>query len=121
MAETETMRELFERLIKENPRFLEAPKSGQAVAIIGARPSGIKAADEDLDPRTSAAMNPKASIASTSWTSPVLGFFAPAGRSSQFRRGTAIRLSGRRTPADRQAKGRCRRVNLKIRPCCPMR
>ena len=37
---TETAREAFERLLAENPQFVEAPKTGQAVTIIsGGRPT----------------------------------------------------------------------------------
>jgi len=34
----ETAREAYERLIKENPRFIEAPRTGQVITIIGGRP-----------------------------------------------------------------------------------
>jgi hypothetical protein len=47
---TETAREAFERLLAENPQFVEAPKTGQAVTIIGGgRPTvGAAAAPNDV-------------------------------------------------------------------------
>ena len=40
----ETVCEAFERLTAGNPRFVEAPRTGQAIAIIGARPTGAAVA-----------------------------------------------------------------------------
>jgi hypothetical protein len=56
-----TMREAFERALSKNPhRWREAPRSGQATVIVGARPSGIKVANDDLDPQDISSDEPKA-------------------------------------------------------------
>ena len=39
------VREAFERLTAGNSRFIGAPRTGQAIAIIGGRPIGAAAAD----------------------------------------------------------------------------
>ena len=41
----ETVCEAFERLTAGNSRFIGAPRTGQAIAIIGGRPIGAAAAD----------------------------------------------------------------------------
>ena len=55
----ETVREAYERLIKENPRFVEAPRTGQVIAIIGGRPTVDPAAAADDDQAAPAATHPE--------------------------------------------------------------
>lgn len=40
----ETVCEAFERLTAGNPRFVKAPRTGKAIAIIGAHPAGAAVA-----------------------------------------------------------------------------
>ena len=42
---TETAREVFKRELERNPRWHEAPRTGQVVAIGGGLPIGAAAAD----------------------------------------------------------------------------
>ena len=43
----ETVGEAFKRLTAGNPRFIEAPRTGQVIAIIGGRPTVGDAAKAD--------------------------------------------------------------------------
>lgn len=67
---TETAREVFERLLAENPQFVKAPKTGQARRCrgTGRRPTGTC---------SSSAQEKRRSIAPASRTSPVFGLRKP--------------------------------------------
>jgi hypothetical protein len=59
-AETaETVCEAFERLTAGNRRFIKAPRTGQAIAIIGTRPTVGAAAAADAGRPAPAAAQPQ--------------------------------------------------------------
>jgi hypothetical protein len=89
MVETLTVPEMFAQLVAGSPRWVEAPRSGQAMTIIGARPTGGAAATLG-----GASRSAHARMAGNSATAGCIAVAASGCRASD-KAGVALRYSPR--------------------------